>query len=72
MSLVKNGKEIPITENGMHRVVEKVVDGKAYIFDNMNKNGVLKSEYEKMLEGANMPGKAISGKELLQNAKEVK
>ncbi|SMP35256.1 RHS repeat-associated core domain-containing protein [Chryseobacterium profundimaris] len=72
MSLLQNGKEIPITDNGMHRIVEKVIDGKSYIFDNMNPKGVLRSDYEKMLEGANVPGKPISGQNLLRNAKEIK
>ncbi|SEW27959.1 RHS repeat-associated core domain-containing protein [Chryseobacterium wanjuense] len=72
MSLIKDGKEIPITQTGMHRVVEKVVDGESYIFDNINPKGVLKSEYEQMLEGAHAPGRPISGAELLKNAKKIK
>ncbi|OXA75853.1 hypothetical protein B0A58_08210 [Flavobacterium branchiophilum NBRC 15030 = ATCC 35035] len=57
-----------------HHIVEKIVDGKTIIFDNMNPNGMLKEDYIKKIDGI-IPRKGPSsyqnGKTLLQNAKKV-
>ena len=54
--------------NGFHKFVEKVVDGKKYIYDNMNPNGVLKADYIKSLEAVNTSkGLLMKGEHIFKN-----
>jgi RHS repeat-associated protein len=63
-----NGKQI--STNGVHQVVEVVTPKGNYIFDNLNPNGMLKSEWLKKLEIISKSG-LKSGEAALETAKEV-
>ncbi|CAM4038092.1 RHS repeat-associated core domain-containing protein [Flavobacterium branchiophilum] len=55
-----------------HYFVEKIVDGKSIIFDNMNPEGLLKSDYMKKIDGFNLKTRrVVSGADLVNGAKTV-
>ncbi len=55
-----------ITDNGMHQFIEVVKDGKSYIFDNLNPNGIAKENWLRYLEIANPEtGALVSGNGVL-------
>lgn len=63
-----NGKQI--STNGVHQVIEVVTQKGAYIFDNLNPNGMLKSEWLEKFEIISNNG-LKSGEAALETAKEV-
>ena len=67
LSHLTNKGDVGISDTGVHYFVEKVIDGKSYIFDNVYRSGVLKADYERSLGGI---GK--SGTDLVKEAKTVK
>jgi hypothetical protein len=71
--LIGGPNGIQLSNNGLHHFVEKVIDGKEYIFDNLHSKGILKSEYTKGLDAVNMrKGQIIYGEALMKNAKIIK
>lgn len=72
LGILKDGNFESLGQTGFHRYVEKIVDGETYIFDNFNPKGILKSNYEKIIEGGTRNAEQITGSELLKNAKPVK
>jgi Leucine-rich repeat (LRR) protein len=52
--------------NGWHEFVEVEYNGQTYIYDNMNSDGILKSDYIEKI-GGYVDGKVFSGEELLKD-----
>ena len=72
ISVFVNGVDIGLTITGVHQFIEKTVNGKDYIFDNMNPKGVPKSDYINGLGGVvRKTGEFISGQELYNSAKKI-
>ncbi|MBN8641156.1 MAG: thrombospondin type 3 repeat-containing protein [Flavobacteriales bacterium] len=73
MSVLVNGRDVPLSTTGIHQFVQKTIKGVEYIFDNMNPNGILKSDFVKGLEAFDpKTSKIISGAEIMKTAKEIK
>jgi hypothetical protein len=62
----------PLGYGDNHHFVEKVVEGKTFIFDNLNPEGILKSDYIKKIDGYNLKTReVVSGSDLVNGAKTV-
>lgn len=70
LSHFKDGKDIGVSTTGVHYFLEKVIEGKTYIFDNVYRKGILKADYEKSLEGYN--GSRVPGSKLMEDSKTIK
>ena len=72
LSVLLNKQDVGLATNGLHQFIEKTVEGKAYIFDNMHPEGILKNDYIKGLGGYNRKtGQIYSGEQIMKNAKKI-
>ncbi|SIS70774.1 SpvB/TcaC N-terminal domain-containing protein [Chryseobacterium gambrini] len=72
LSVLLNKQDVGLATNGLHQFIEKTIEGKVYIFDNMNPEGVLKNDYIKGLGGYNRKtGQIYSGEQIMKSAKKI-
>lgn len=62
---------LQIATTGKHQFVEVTSEGVTKIFDNAHPDGILKTDYEKILAGSNANKGIISGSDLLKDAKKI-